>query len=55
MKQALADFYLDYLNNYLTREKFAEDQQMTVEDATALLNLGRKYHEEQVQNLKEAT
>jgi len=46
MKIALADLFLDYFNNYLTIEKFAEHNEMEVADAKILLDLGRKYHEQ---------
>lgn len=46
MKTALADLYLDYFNNYLTVEKFAEHNGMEVADAKALLEIGRRYQEQ---------
>jgi hypothetical protein len=46
MKIALADLFLDYFNNYLTIEKFAEHNEMEVEDAKLILQLGLKYHEQ---------
>lgn len=39
--------YLEYTNNYLTIEKFAEDQNLNVKDMEYFINLGRKiYHHE---------
>ena len=49
MKARLANFYLDYLNDFLTTERFAEFNLMSTEDASTLLSLGRKYHEERVE------
>lgn len=37
----IIEMYLDYLNNYLTVEVFAEHYGMTVEDADKLLSVGR--------------
>ena len=34
--------YLDYFNNYLTIERFASDYRLSVDNATLLINLGRK-------------
>ena len=46
MKEQLANFYLQYLNDFLTIEKFAAHHGMSEQDAAELLNLGRKFHEE---------
>jgi len=40
--QMLRHIYVEWLNNYLTVELFAEHHEMTVEDAQALIDLGRK-------------
>lgn len=48
MKEQLAIFYLQYLNDFLTVEKFAAHHGMSEQDAQDLLNLGRKFHEEAV-------
>ena len=39
--QLLRHIYVEWMNNYLTVEVFAEHHEMTVEDAQALINLGR--------------
>ena len=39
------DIFLEYFNDYLTVEKFAEDHNYSVDTATLLINAGRKYHE----------
>lgn len=46
MKEELANFYLQYLNDFLTVEKFAAYHSMSEQDAAELLTLGRKFHEE---------
>ena len=40
--------FLDYFNNYLTIEKYAEHNGISIEDATNLIDAGRKYHEHHV-------
>ena len=50
MAKQLQDFYLDWINNYLTVEKMAEHNELTVEDTVTLINLGRSYHEKGVVN-----
>jgi hypothetical protein len=48
--QLLRHVYVEWLNNYLSVEVFAEHHEMTVEDAQALIELGRnamKANEEQ--------
>lgn len=46
LKQTLGGYYLDYLNNYLTVEKFAEDNGISESEALTIIGLGRKYHNE---------
>lgn len=36
----------EYLNDYLTVEKFAEHKGLTVEEANLLLNLAKRCHED---------
>ena len=50
MKKQLQEFYLDWVNNYLTIEKMAEHYELTAEDTATLINLGRSYHEEVLNN-----
>lgn len=38
-KQVLLDMFLDYFNNYLTIEKFAEHNEITVDQARALVTV----------------
>ena len=45
MTETLADFFLDWFNNYLTHEKMANDYGLTVEDTKVLIEMGREYHE----------
>ena len=40
-KKVLKDLYLDYVNNYLTVEKFARDYNLTENQAIALINNGK--------------
>ncbi len=40
---AIINLYLEYLNDFLTVERFAEYHQLELEDAQTIINLGRKY------------
>ncbi len=42
MRDTLIKAYLAYLNNYLTVEKYAENNGLTVAQANIVLNLGRE-------------
>jgi hypothetical protein len=44
--------FLDYFNNYLTVELFAEHNELSVTEATSLIEMGRKLHEEYVELMK---
>ena len=46
MAALLASLYRDYLNDYLTVAHFAEDHEVSIADAAALIEMGRKYHGE---------
>lgn len=52
MKKALIDFYLDYINDFLTTERMAEYYGITKTECTRLIIMGKKYHEEKVQMYK---
>lgn len=41
MRETLINAYLDYVNNYLTIEKYAEHNGLTPEQARALLDVAR--------------
>ena len=45
LNKTLREHYLDFFNNYLTIEKFAEHQEMPVNDAVHILDIGRRLHE----------
>lgn len=47
--ETLQDIYLDYVNNYLTQEKFAEHNDLDLVQANALLRLAEEVHEEIVE------
>ena len=48
MKTTIANFYLEFINNYLTIDKFASVHDMAYDDALLLLALGKNFHEERV-------
>ncbi len=54
MNNYLANLYLEYFNDYLTVDKFAEHKQLKRLDALMLINMGREYHEERVERFKGA-
>jgi len=44
MSIQIIDFYLDWFNNYLTIEKIAEHHGLEVDEAKALITMGRYMH-----------
>ena len=46
--------FLDFFNNYLTIEKYAERNEISIEDAKKLIDAGRKYHEQHVKLCRKA-
>lgn len=48
----LRSLYLDYLNNYLSVERFAEHNGLDIDQADVLLDIGRALHEDYVASLK---
>lgn len=45
MRQTLIGYYLDYVNNYLTVDVFAEHNGLTPEQALTVIQLGKQLHE----------
>ena len=41
LRSVLIEYYLDYVNNYLTFEKFAEHNGLTEKQATLFIQLGK--------------
>ena len=52
MKQILIDFYLDWVNNYLTTEKMASDYELTERHVFNIIEVGRELHEQNVRDIK---
>ena len=52
MKKALIDFYLDYINDFLTTERMAEYYGITKTECSRLVIMGKKYHEQGVKEFK---
>ena len=48
-----ADAYLDWWNNYLTVQRFADDYGLTVDHARMLIEIGRACHQQRVAELQE--
>ena len=51
MSVQVIDFYLDWFNNYLTVEKIAEHHGLDVDDAKALISMGRYLHHRHVETM----
>lgn len=52
MKEKLIEFYLDWVNNWLSTVKMAEHYGLTKCECQELIEMGRKYHEENIERLK---
>jgi hypothetical protein len=46
LKQTLAAYYRQYLNEFLTPVRFAQYHGMSKDQAVTILSLGRVFHEE---------
>ena len=53
MKKQLINLYLEFLNDFLTIEKFAEYCEMNEKDTEELLRIGAKLNKEEVKRIKE--
>ena len=53
MKTKLRGLFLDWFNNFLSVERFAEYYQLGIEDAKRVIELGRTLHEKNVAYLKQ--
>lgn len=53
LRDTLADLYLDWINNFLTIEKFSEYYGLDENDAIDLLKLAKKCHEQRVDFIKD--
>ena len=47
-KKSIHNFYLDYVNNFITVEKMADYYEMSIEDCRYLIDLGRKIHNKEI-------
>lgn len=53
IREQIRAFYLDWVNNYLTLEKIAEDYGITTEAAAALIKWGKEYQNEHAALMQE--
>ena len=53
LRDTLADLYLDWVNNFLTIERFSEYYGLDEDDARDLLNLAKKCQEQRVDFIKD--
>ena len=54
VKENLQAIFLDWINNFISRERFAEYYGLTIEQANTLIELGREIHEGMVAEIKAA-
>lgn len=52
MKDILMLFYLDYVNKYLTVDYMADSYGLSYDDTIMLIEMGKKYHKDQVNKWK---
>ena len=52
LRDYLADVYLDWVNNFLTIERFSEYYGLEEDDARKLLEIAKKSHEQRVEYSK---
>jgi len=52
LRDYLADVYLDWVNNFLTIERFSEYYGLEEDDARKLLEIAKKSHEQRVEFYK---
>ena len=52
LRDYLADVYLDWVNNFLTIERFSEYYGLDDDDSKALLEIAKKSHEQRVEYYK---
>lgn len=53
VKVQIADSYLDYKNNFLTPEKFAQSIRVSKEQALTIIGLGRVFHEQRAEKAQQ--
>ena len=51
MNKQIIEFYLDWVNNYLTVETMAEHHGLDVDDAKTLISMGRYMHHRHVETM----
>jgi hypothetical protein len=52
LRDYLADIYLEWVNNFLTIERFSEYYGLDEDDARQLLVIAKKSHEQRVEYIK---
>jgi hypothetical protein len=50
--ETLIKMYLDYVNKFITVDKFAEWHGVEPDEARILLDMGKKYHEQKAERQK---
>jgi len=49
MKKQLINFYLEFINDFLTADRFAEYHGLTRAETINLLSVGKKYYNESIE------
>jgi hypothetical protein len=49
-REALQGIFLDFMNNYITAERYAEDMGLHINECLNLIAVGRKVHEQIVKD-----
>jgi hypothetical protein len=52
IREQLKAHFLDYANNYLSIETWGLDKNINKEDATQIIDMGRRLHDEDAEALK---
>lgn len=49
MREQLAEWYLDFVNNFISVEGFAEYYEISTDEANNIINLGKKFHFQKIE------
>jgi len=55
MKKSLIEFYLDWVNNWLSAERMAEAYGLPAEETLRLIDIGRRLYERSIEPSPHAT
>ena len=55
MKQQLINWYLEYVNDFITIKGFAEFHGVTIQFARSVVEMGREFHESTLLDVNQTT